>query len=350
MPIINHRSFPSNHNMLRFFSLFCFLVLLSACTNSYHEHFWRENIDSSQTSQSTGSLWIADGRLESLPNTTTQWSLIDSINWAKHRVWIEIYTWTDAAKLTDPIISAHKRWVDVVIALEGNVFGTPQINTPVFKKLKSAGIRIVYTDNHRYTFTHAKFWIIDDTYSISTGNWTASFFTKNREYIYSGTDLTTLSFLEDIFVADTSHLGYKDLSRIPDHIVISPLDARSKILGLIASTQSHILLYIQTLNDEEILGSLDTLIASGKTVEICTADNESNQVRKLQFPTWKWHISRKPYIHAKVIIVDWDRVFIGSHNLTTNALENNREIGIILRDRDDIVSQIELDFVRDGCR
>jgi hypothetical protein len=124
---------------------------------------------------------------------------------------------------------------------------------PVSKKLSGAGIPIVYADNHRYSFTHAKFWIIDDTYSISTGNWTASFYTKNREYIYTGTDMSTLRFLEDIFTADSTHMGYKDISMVPSHIVMSPLNARSQIQDLILSTQNSIILYVQTLDDEYVL-------------------------------------------------------------------------------------------------
>ena len=54
---------------------------------------------------------------------------------------------------------------------------------------------------------------------------------------------------------------------------------------------------------------------------------------------------RKPYLHAKVIIVDHRQVFIGSHNLTTNAIENNREIGIILDHRNDIIDRIQNDFI-----
>jgi hypothetical protein len=92
------------------------------------------------------------------------------------------------------------------VVLEGNVFGTPRINMPIAKKLKEAAIPVIYADNHRYSFTHAKFWIIDDSYSISTGNWTASFFTKNREYIYSDKDILTLAFLEQIFIADSTHM------------------------------------------------------------------------------------------------------------------------------------------------
>ena len=44
------------------------------------------------------------------------------------------------------------------------------------------------------------------------------------------------------------------------------------------------------------------------------------------------------------------QVFIGSHNLTTNAIENNREMGIILNNVPDIVRQIEWDFIQDGCK
>ncbi len=124
---------------------------------------------------------------------------------------------------------------------------------PIAKKLKDAGINVVYADNHRYSFTHAKFWIIDNTYCISTGNWTASFFTKNREYIYTANDITTLEFLETVFRADSTHMGYKDISSIPSHMVMSPLDARSKIETLILSTQRDLVIYVQTLDDEHML-------------------------------------------------------------------------------------------------
>gem|GEM_PF-2045825 len=66
-------------------------------------------------------------------------------------------------------------------------------------------ISVKYTDNNRYVFTHAKFWLIDEDYYISTGNWTRSFFTKNREYIYRGSDESTRKFLEKIFQVDFAH-------------------------------------------------------------------------------------------------------------------------------------------------
>lgn len=219
--------------MLKKLSIFICIFFVTGCTSSYHEHFFREHPGFiTEKNPVSGEIFVSDGRLDSLPNKNTQSELIASIVRAKKRIWIEIYTWTDAAKLTDPIIQAKKRGIDVRVVLEGNVFGTPKINVSVARKLKEAGIQLVYADNHRYTFTHAKFWIIDDTYSISTGNWTASFFNKNREYIYTGNDLRTLSFLETLFDADMQHLAFKDFSLIPDNIVISPLDSRHKIENL----------------------------------------------------------------------------------------------------------------------
>ena len=327
------------------------LLFISSCSSPYHEHFFRENPEFATDSiRVADDIFASTGRLDSLPNNYTQDALIQAINTAKNRIWIEIYTWTDAAKLTDPIIQAQKRWVDIRIVLEGNVFGTPRINMPVAKKLKDAWISVVYADNDRYSFTHAKFWIIDDTYSISTGNWTASFFSKNREYIYSSTDKTTLRFLEEIFISDSTHMGYKKIHEIPTHIVISPLDARKKIENLLYQTQNRLTIYVQTLDDEHIISIIDWLIESGKYIEICTADNDSNRARQLQYPSWRWKLIRKPYLHAKVIIVDRSQVFVGSHNLTTNAIENNREVGIILQNRPDLISSIETDYRHDGCK
>lgn len=131
--------------------------------------------------------------------------------------------------------------------------------------------------------------------------------------------------------------------------MISPLDTRSKIETLLFSTQKELLIYIQTLDDDNIISILQSLRSDNKKITICTADNESNVARKLEFPNWSWKTIRKPYLHAKVIIVDHSRVFIGSHNLTTNAIENNREMGIILDNAPHIIQQIESDFIQDGC-
>jgi phosphatidylserine/phosphatidylglycerophosphate/cardiolipin synthase-like enzyme len=36
-----------------------------------------------------------------------------------------------------------------------------------------------------------------------------------------------------------------------------------------------------------------------------------------------------PYIHAKAIVVDGARAYVGSENLSTQSLDRNREVGIL---------------------
>jgi cardiolipin synthase len=41
-----------------------------------------------------------------------------------------------------------------------------------------------------------------------------------------------------------------------------------------------------------------------------------------------------PYIHAKMFLVDGQRAFVGSVNVSDNSLNNNRELGIIFDQAD----------------
>jgi phosphatidylserine/phosphatidylglycerophosphate/cardiolipin synthase-like enzyme len=46
----------------------------------------------------------------------------------------------------------------------------------------------------------------------------------------------------------------------------------------------------------------------------------------------------EPYLHAKNILVDNQTLLITSMNLSTNAIENNREIGIVTQDKEAVNS------------
>ena len=98
--------------MFKKISIFICIVFVTGCTSPYHEHFFREHPRFvTGKNRVSGEIFISDGRLDSLPNKNTQSELMASIDAAKKRIWIEIYTWTDAAKLTDPILQAKKRGI-----------------------------------------------------------------------------------------------------------------------------------------------------------------------------------------------------------------------------------------------
>ena len=39
------------------------------------------------------------------------------------------------------------------------------------------------------------------------------------------------------------------------------------------------------------------------------------------------------YVHAKAIVADGQRAFVGSENLSAASLDHNREVGVIVADR-----------------
>ena len=57
-------------------------------------------------------------------------------------------------------------------------------------------------------------------------------------------------------------------------------------------------------------------------------------------------LARGVYIHAKAIVADGRRAFVGSQNLTATSLDQNRELGIVLDDPASL-SRIVRTFERD---
>lgn len=235
--------------------------------------------------------------------------LVKKIAAAKKRIFLEIYTFTKREKILQALVDAKKRGVEVRIILEGNVYGSPYINVNTKKFLEKNSIPTRYANNERFVFTHAKFWLIDEEYFVSTGNFTASFFEKNREYIFSGNDQTTSQFLQMIFHKDYEYKGFSQKSEIPDHIVISPLNSREKIEDFIQKTQKKIVIYVQTVSDKSILRLLDALQKAGKEVKLCTAKNEGN-LSASEFWEHDWYFAEKPYLHAKIMVRDEEVFFI----------------------------------------
>ena len=124
-----------------------------------------------------------------------------------------------------------------------------------------------------------------------------------------------------------------------------------KIIEFISQTQKKLVLYIQTLDDPRVIDAIVQVQNRGIPIEICTADNETNAENQKKFQSiLHWKMIKKPYLHAKIMIRDQEKIYIGSHNFTTNALDNNREVGLILSQNQQNATKIYHDFISDGCK
>ncbi|SRR5712692_4853016 len=52
------------------------------------------------------------------------------------------------------------------------------------------------------------------------------------------------------------------------------------------------------------------------------------------------------YMHAKIIVVDGVKAFVGSENISTQSLDQNRELGIIVSDTN-VLSKLQSTFQTD---
>jgi phosphatidylserine/phosphatidylglycerophosphate/cardiolipin synthase-like enzyme len=60
-----------------------------------------------------------------------------------------------------------------------------------------------------------------------------------------------------------------------------------------------------------------------------------------------WTRVKKPYLHGKSILVDHHKIFLWSQNLTTNSLQNNREVWVIISDSWVLYSKIFNSYQKD---
>ena len=309
-------NFPTiSKNTLLFPIIFLFLSFLSSCMGEYSDHVVREQS----------------------PLITFSWSIPTFLSWdisilPEKRIWVEIYTWTEKSTI-EAVLNAHKRGVDVRVILEWNVYMTPRINDTVFNLFKKEWIEVVYADNVRYTFTHAKMWIIDDRWCVSTGNWSYSTFTKNRDFIYCAEDSLLMKYFEEIFLSDFKHIVPYFTLWIDPRLWLSPTNMRSWILDNIWKAKKNLYIYNQTISDEGILNLLEKKSQDGLDVRICQADQRESDDRwsgSSQRYSFKIAWLKKPYLHAKLILRDDEEIILWSVNFTKNALDNNREFAISL--------------------
>ena len=58
--------------------------------------------------------------------------------------------------------------------------------------------------------------------------------------------------------------------------------------------------------------------------------------RRIQARGVQVRLLREPYVHAKIFVVDGKLAFVGSENISTNSLDHNREVGVLLEDQEAI--------------
>jgi len=271
------------------------------------------------------------------PSKEVLWKIVHKINKSKTSVYIEVYMLTER-KIKLALFNAKKRWVDVKIILEHSPYLAIHLNKKYFKEYNETGINIVWSNPKNYTLNHSKIILIDNEELIlSTGNFTSSNFKYNRDLFIFSKDENIVSSFSKIFEKDFiwEKYDFYDYS-----IVLSPNYSRIKIQKLINSSEKNIKIYIPYLKDKEILELIKNKAKSWVKIKIIMADfgYKSFIENNLDYRKYKnlevKEISKKVKMHSKAVLVDNKFLFIGSINFSKPSLDKNREMWILLKNKE----------------
>jgi cardiolipin synthase len=277
--------------------------------------------------------------------------LVDAINAATTSIHVTMYILT-APTVINALIARHAAGVEVEVILNKNgAFAaadasaegddgsavpdandiTPDTsNTTTFTQLTNAGISVVWSSS-AYRYTHEKCIIIDGmTAWIMTMNSAVSSFTSNREYLAADTLTADVKEAEAIFEAD---FAAKPITPA-GNLLVSPVSMRDGIVTLLGKATKTVDFEVEELGDAAITTAFCSAAKAGATVRGVVADITESSVESKAITTLKacgvdMRTLKKPYIHAKAIVVDGDDMYVGSANFSSVSLSQNRELGLV---------------------
>jgi len=266
------------------------------------------------------------------PNKELLTRIVELINNAENEIFLEVYMLTEK-RIQESLIKAHNRWIELKIILEKDPYMAYSINDKAYNKLQKAWIDIIWSSKSNYSFNHSKILIIDDLSIISTGNFSYSTFTKNRDFFIFTEDLNTKNKLKENFYNDYNSTK---INIFDNNLIFSPNSSRIKFEKLFDEAERDIKMYFQYLKDDELVNKLINIKKEKNiSIEIIIPDTatEDENTIKLKNAWINILVLPKYKMHAKAILVDEKYLFIWSINFSTYSIDRNREVWILIKNK-----------------
>ena len=297
--------------------------------------------------------------------------LLNAIKGAQTAVHVEMYLLSNA-KYISALLALGAAGKDVKVVLNQSFpTGTPTANTNASSYAQLSGqpgvsVHWAPTTTGFDSYTHEKAVIIDPAGGSDSQVWimTMNLDTDapkyNREFLAQDTNAADITEAEDIFEAD-----YASTSITPTgDLVVAPSpqnDAVSVLVGLINSATTGIAMEAEEFDDsgtqteEKVFNALTAKAQAHIPVHLVLEDStdsaQSSAVAALQAAggvVVGYACSASLDIHAKALVVDGARAYIGSENFSGGSLGYNRELGVYFTEASEVAkvqTTIQNDFV-----
>lgn len=273
--------------------------------------------------------------------------LLQALDSAQKEILIEVYLLSDKQVISS-LDNAENRGVSVKVMLEQHPVGSGSINTKTYHTLQQDGVPVAWT-NPSFALTHEKAVIIDNKeVFVLSQNLSTSSFTKNREYDVEDTNAIDVAEARTIFIDDWQRQSVS-LPAETD-LLVSPVNARSSLEALLSSATTSITIEVEDIDDPQIMslliGKAKTMLVEIITPSLSQLGSNANALRQLKLGGVQVKTLSSPYIHGKCIVVDKQKAYVGSINLSTQSMDENRELGILVS-QSDLVQQLATTFAQD---
>ena len=268
---------------------------------------------------------------------------LDALDSAQSSIRVEIYE-MGFGGILDQLTAKAAASVQVRVIFDQS---KKSINQKYYDQLLAAGAEVKWSDP-QFTFQHAKVCVVDDRVAvISTGNYSKSYsITLERNFVATDRDPADLSDLVALFDADWAGTAP---TLACTRLVVSPINARPRILDLIASAQTTLTIESMQFADTNVRQAVAARVTAGVEVRVMLAEPswiDANADAAMFLKGLGVSVKSIPHLHTKVIVVDGARAYLGSENLSFTSLDRNREVGLIVTDATSI-SPLTTTFEKD---
>ena len=263
---------------------------------------------------------------------------VDALASAEHSIRLQVYL-MGYGGILDTLKAKAAQGIDVKVILDQSKKST---NQKYFDQLTAAGAQVKWSDP-KFTYMHSKMFVVDDRVAtMSTGNYSKDYSIElERNFVAVDRDPADLADLIALFDADWN-------ATTPDmgctRMVISPINARERILDLIASAESTLTVHSMQFGDRDVRDAVKARKLAGVDVRVMLADPswiDANADAATFLADLGVPVKTMPHLHTKAIVADGERAYVGSENLSWTSLDKNREVGVVVVEPESIAPLAE---------
>jgi phosphatidylserine/phosphatidylglycerophosphate/cardiolipin synthase-like enzyme len=260
-------------------------------------------------------------------------------------------------RLVQAIIDAHRRGVVVRVMLNPHRSSGSRANDDAFAAFEQAGVSVQWS-NPAFAVTHEKSMVVDGTHAlIATFNFVEKYFTETRDYGIVTTDAAQVAQVAQGFEADWNRTEFAPGEGAG--LAWSTSNSRRLMARFIDEAHKSLRVQHPKFVDATVLARLVEAQSRGVHVRVLCGGKHGisdtdipdtfSSLRILDRFGVKVHRQKQPKLHAKLLVADGVRAFVGSMNIDRSAFDLRRELGIIVED-EPLVERLADVFERDWDR